>query len=110
MSNWTDICHIDEILPNMGRCALFGEEQVAIFKVIEMGKQKLYAINNFCPFSDANTISRGIVGNLADKIVIASPLYKQHFDLHNGQCLEDEEVMIKTYSVRMVGETIQLAA
>ncbi len=106
MSNWANICHIDDILPNMGRCALFVGEQVAIFRV----KDKLYAVNNHCPFSDSNTISRGLVGSLADKIVVASPLYKQHFDLNTGQCLEDENVKLKTYAVRLNGETVQLAA
>ncbi len=107
---WIDICKSDDILPNMGRCALFNDEQVAIFKVLESGIEKLYAINNHCPFSQANTISRGIVGCLSNKTVVASPLYKQHFELATGQCLEDENVSVKTYAVRFEDGMVQLAA
>ncbi len=109
MSKWTDICHINDIPPSTGRCALFDGEQVAIFRIKD-DEEKFYAITNHCPFSKANVISRGIVGSLGEHIVVASPLYKQHFDLTTGQCLEDESVKIKTYSVRLAGDTIQLAA
>jgi nitrite reductase (NADH) small subunit len=107
---WIDICKSEDILPNMGRCALFENEQVAIFKVIEYGIEKIYAINNHCPFSQANIISRGIVGSLTNRIVVASPLYKQHFDLATGQCIEDETMSVKTYEVRFEEGMIQLAA
>ena len=110
MLNWISICKSDDILPNMGRCALFDSTQVAIFKVITAGKEQLYAIDNHCPFSQANIISRGIVGNIADKTVVASPLYKQHFDLQTGECIEDDTVKIKTYAVRLAKGVIELAA
>ena len=110
MSIWTNICKFEDVLLNMGRCALFEKEQVAIFRVLEAGEEKLYAINNHCPFSEANIISRGIVGSIEDKVVVASPLYKQHFDLATGQCLEDEGVKVKTYPVRVEEGMIQLAA
>ena len=110
MSKWINICNIDDIVPDMGRCALFNDEQVAIFRVRDriQGDEKLYAISNHCPFSEANVISRGIIGSLTNKVVVASPLYKQHFNLQTGQCLEDETVTIKTYNVRLHGDTVQL--
>lgn len=108
---WFDICNIDDILPSMGRCALFNEQQVAIFRVLDQkGQEKIYAIDNFCPFSESNTLSRGITGSLTDKVVVASPIYKQHFELSTGLCLEDDSVSVKTYPVRLNGSTIQLAA
>lgn len=106
MSRWLTICNVEDILPNMGRCALFEGQQVAIFRI----RDSLYAIDNYCPFSDANVISRGLVGCLSHRKVVASPLYKQHFDLETGQCVEDEDVTIKTYNVRVEGDVIQLAA
>ena len=108
---WFDICNINDILPSMGRCALFNEQQIAIFRVIEQnGEEKIYAIDNFCPFSESNTLSRGLTGSLIGKTVVASPLYKQHFELSTGLCLEDDSVSVKTYSVRVNGHTVQLAA
>lgn len=108
---WFDICDIDDIIPSMGRCALFNEQQIAIFRVIDQNEQEqLFAIGNYCPFSKSNTLSRGLTGSFADKIVVASPLYKQHFDLSTGLCLEDDNVSVKTYPVRLNGSTVQLAA
>ncbi|XPE40242.1 nitrite reductase (NAD(P)H) small subunit [Shigella flexneri] len=34
MSQWKNICKIDDILPATGVCALLGNEQVAIFRRI----------------------------------------------------------------------------
>ena len=108
---WFDICNIDDILPSMGRCALFNEQQVAIFRVLDQqGQEQFYAIDNYCPFSESNTLSRGLTGSITDKVVVASPIYKQHFDLMTGYCLEDDSVSVKTYPVRLNGNTVQLAA
>jgi nitrite reductase (NADH) small subunit len=108
---WFDICNINDILPTMGRCALFNKKQVAIFRVFNnVGKEELYAIDNLCPFSHSNTLSRGLTGSIENKIVVASPLYKQHIELSTGLCLEDESVRVNTYPVRLSGSTIQLAA
>jgi nitrite reductase (NADH) small subunit len=107
---WFDICGIDDILHNMGRCALFNEQQVAIFRVEDKdGQEQFYAVNNYCPFSESNTISRGLTGSIGEKLVVASPIYKQHFDLSTGICIEDESVNLKTYPVRLNGNTVQLA-
>jgi nitrite reductase (NADH) small subunit len=108
---WVAICELDEILPNMGRCALYNDKQIAIFRILNSaGTEEFFAIDNYCPFSNANTLSRGITGNISDKTVIASPLYKQHFDLSTGVCIEDDSVKVSTYPVRLFGTTIQLAA
>ncbi|GAA6171273.1 nitrite reductase small subunit NirD [Colwellia sp. KU-HH00111] len=108
---WFDICNLDDILPSMGRCALFNDKQVAIFRVVSAtGEDEFYAIDNYCPFSHSNTISRGLTGSIANKTVVASPLYKQHFDLTTGICIEDETVSVTTYPVRLNGSTVQLAA
>lgn len=108
---WQDICETSEILPNIGVCALFENQQVAIFKVIDInGCEQLFAINNYCPFSNSNTLSRGLVGSVESKTVVASPLYKQHFDLATGICVEDNDVSVNIYSVRVDGNTVQLAA
>ncbi|MBL4941192.1 MAG: nitrite reductase small subunit NirD [Colwellia sp.] len=107
---WVAICNIDDILPNMGRCALFNNKQVAIFRVLDSaGGESFYAIDNYCPFSHANTLSRGITGNIDGKTVISSPLYKQHFDLLTGICLEDKNVKVNTYPVRLDGHAVLMS-
>ena len=108
MSNWETICTIDDIPPNSGRCALLGKHQVAVFRVEESEGETFYAIDNHDPFSGANVLSRGIVGSLQDTVVVASPLYKQHFCLRSGACLE-ENVQLRTWQVRTQSNKVQLA-
>tara|TARA_R110001592_G_scaffold153410_1_gene381835 strand:- start:59 stop:376 length:318 start_codon:yes stop_codon:yes gene_type:complete len=101
---WTTVCHLDDILPNAGVAALVDETQVAIFRV----DNKVYALANKDPFSNANVLSRGIVGSLKGTLVVASPIYKQHFSLEAGNCLEDQTVSIPCYQVRTEGDLVQV--
>jgi nitrite reductase (NADH) small subunit len=41
--------------------------------------------------------------------VVASPLYKQHFDLLTGECLEEESLKVQAYNARLDGDTVLLA-
>ena len=109
MTDWQTICPLADIPPNSGRCALVGKQQVAIFRVALAEGEALFAIDNHDPFSGANVLSRGIVGNLDERIVVASPLYKQHFCLRTGECLEDN-IQLRTWAVRLQGDNVQLAA
>ena len=97
---WTTVCSTADLLPNIGVCAKVADHQVAIFKVLENGVASLFAIDNHDPFSDANVLSRGIVGDLKGRNVVASPIYKQHFDLATGECLENDDTRIAVYQVR----------
>jgi NAD(P)H-dependent nitrite reductase small subunit len=99
MAHWQDVCSVDDLQPDSGVCALVDGQQVAIFY---MPKDKaVFAINNYDPFGCANVLSRGLIGDINGQPVVASPLYKQHFNLQTGVCLEDETVTIPAYSVRI---------
>jgi len=104
--SWVDVCDISELAENIGQCALINGKQIAVFCVA--GTEDVFGIDNFDPFSDANVISRGILGDLGGKVVVASPIYKQHFELSTGQCLEDAAVKLNTYKVRVVDERVQI--
>src|SRR3954463_12246044 len=97
------ICKLEDIMPGSGVCALVGGEQVAIFRVDNGGlaDDSVYAVGNFDPFSRANVISRGIVGDLKGELVVASPVYKQHFSLASGRCVEDPSVRVPVYAARV---------
>jgi NAD(P)H-dependent nitrite reductase small subunit len=102
-AEWTPVCRLDEIVPDTGVCALVGDEQVAIFR---LGDDSLHALGNFDPCSDANVLSRGIVGDVRGERVVASPIYKQHFAFATGRCLEEPECSVPVYAVRLDGETV----
>ena len=97
------VCRLEDIVPNAGVCALVGGEQVAIFRVSDGGLSDdgIHAVGNFDPFSRAHVLSRGIVGDLKGELVVASPVYKQHFSLVTGRCLEDASVRIPVYAARI---------
>ena len=95
-----EICKLDDIIPETGVCALVGGEQVAIFRTHH---DEVYAMHNFDPFSKANVISRGLLGSCEidwQKVrYVASPMYKQRFELATGKCIDDDQVALKSYAV-----------
>ena len=98
------VCRLDDIVPDCGVCVLVGGEQIAVFRI----QQDVYAIGNRDPFSGANVLSRGIVGDLNGELVVASPVYKQHFSLLTGRCIEDPSVSVPVYGTRVEGADIQI--
>ena len=96
-AGWTDSCPLDAIVPDTGVCALVQGRHVAVFRV---GQDQLYAIDNVDPKSGASVLARGLVGSLGERVVVASPLYKNHFDLATGECLEAPEHTVHAHAVR----------
>ncbi|WP_229698232.1 nitrite reductase small subunit NirD [Wenjunlia tyrosinilytica] len=84
---WTPVCRYDDLAPGRGVAALVEGQQVAVFRD---RSGAVYAVGNRDPFSGAQVISRGIVGSRAGAPVVASPMYKQAFDLRSGRCLDEE--------------------
>jgi len=95
------ICSVDDLAKDSGVCALVTikgkAQQVAIY-YLPKTEQRVFALSNWDPIGKANVMSRGMVGNIGEELVVASPLYKQHFSLISGRCLE-EEVSLNVYDV-----------
>lgn len=108
MSNWNTICKESDLTPGVGICALHQGQQVAVFK--SRDGSKLYAVSNFDPVGEANVMSRGLQGATGDVAYVASPLYKERYNLETGECLDNEELSLKTFSVRNESGEIQLLA
>ncbi len=102
---WHEVCQLDDILPDAGVCADIEGRQIAVFRVDDV----LYAIDNFDPASGANVLSRGLVGDLGGELVVASPIYKHHYSLISGRCIEPE-YSVGTYSARLDGTTVRVNA
>jgi nitrite reductase (NADH) small subunit len=102
---WTDVCPVARVQPERAVAALVAGEPVAVVRTHD---DRLFALHNVDPFSGASVLSRGIVGDVDGRPVIASPLYKQHFALEDGRCLEDADVAVATYPVRVVDGVIQV--
>ncbi|HZN16518.1 MAG TPA: nitrite reductase small subunit NirD [Acidimicrobiales bacterium] len=103
---WFDVCAADDLVPERGACVLVAGRQVAVFLV----GRELFAVGNHDPFSGANVISRGIVGSRGETPKVASPMYKQSFDLRTGECLDDPSVTLPTFPVRARAGRVEVAS
>jgi nitrite reductase (NADH) small subunit len=103
--SWEEVCMRRDLVAGSGVCALVGGEQIALFYLPGEG-QVIYALGNRDPIGRANVLSRGIVGDIKGQLVVASPLYKQHFSLETGACLEDDEMQVEVYNVRLEGDSV----
>ena len=104
--SWYAICTIDRLTADRGVAALVDGDEVAVF-LLSTGE--LFAVDNADPFSGAAVLARGLVGETAGVPFVASPVYKQRFDLRTGACLDDAEVAIATWRVRASGDVIEVA-
>ncbi len=105
---WIDVCALQDLPHNAGVAARVADRQIAIF-YLPAETPAVYALDNWDPLGEAAVLARGIVGDLGGQLVVASPLYKQHFRLADGQCLEDPAARVATYPVRLDGERVSVA-
>ena len=84
MTDWVEVCRYEAIYPDTGVCALIQGRQVAIFRLSD---GTLHAVSNYDPFSGANVMSRGIVGDRNGEPKVASPIYKQTLQPADGRLL-----------------------
>jgi nitrite reductase (NADH) small subunit len=104
---WVAVCRLEDIVPNTGVCALVDGSQVAVFRLDD---DSIHAIGNYDPFSRANVLARGIVGDVKGELVVASPVYKHHFSLTTGLCIEEPGVRVPIFRVRLEGGKVLVQA
>lgn len=91
------VCRFADLQPERGVAVLLPDgAQVALFRTHDGA---VHALSNVDPFSGAAVLSRGIVGDRNGVPVVASPIYKQAFDLLTGRCLDDEAVSVPVFDV-----------
>lgn len=102
---WTKVCAVDLLAVDRGAAALVDGHQVAVFR---LANGEVYAVDHRDPFSGANVMARGLVGTRGDTSTVASPIYKQVFDLATGRCLDDETVSLRSWPVRVVDGMVEV--
>ncbi|WP_253776972.1 nitrite reductase small subunit NirD [Goodfellowiella coeruleoviolacea] len=106
VAQWVPVCRADDLVPEQGVAALLPDlTQVAVVRTFT---GELYAVSNIDPFTGAGVLARGIVGDRGGVPVLVSPLHKQAFDLSTGVCLDDQNVVLDTYPVRVVDGMVQV--
>lgn len=116
-TGWQPVCALRHLAPERGAAALLGGHQVALFRLVD---DRVLAVDQHDPFSDAFVISRGIVGSRwVDDVevpTVASPMYKQVFDLTTGRCLDsvgktpvrDLAADLRSFPVRVVEGVVEV--
>jgi nitrite reductase (NADH) small subunit len=107
-THWITLCQLEDLDPNAGVCALFGDEPIALF-FLPNETEQVFALDNRDPFGKrASVLSRGILADINGRWTVASPLYKQHFCLRTGTCLEDAEKSVRVWTVKLKGHNVML--
>jgi nitrite reductase (NADH) small subunit len=93
------VCALARLTPDRGVAALVSGRAVAVF-LLSTGE--LVAIDDIDPSSGARVLSRGLVGDVDGTPTVASPMYKERFDLRTGRCLDDPDLAVAVHEVAVV--------
>jgi nitrite reductase (NADH) small subunit len=106
--SWSAVCLAEMVPEGAGVAALLdGGEQVAVFR---LPGGEWYGLSNIDPVGGAAVLSRGIVGDAAGVPVVASPLFKERFELRTGKCLDVEGVRVPAYPVRVFDGVVHVGS
>lgn len=108
---WMPVCRVSDLDPERGAAALVDGAQVAIFRLHD---GSVHAVDHRDPCSGAHVMARGIVGTgtLPDGTTVptvASPMFKQVFDLRTGECLTGGGVSLGVWNLRVVEGVVLVA-
>jgi len=93
VEDWVELCDLSAIPENAGMAARLGDRQIALFHLPSL-PQKVFALGNHEPGSDAHVLARGMLGDVKGEPVVISPLYKQRFRLHDGSSIDNAQVRL----------------
>lgn len=96
---WIKTAAVEDFPQNGGAAVLVNDEQIAIFNFTSEGRW--YAVQNQCPHKGEMAISRGLTGDSEGKHKVACPFHKKTFSLEDGNCLTDEQYLLKTYPIKV---------
>lgn len=102
---WTAVCAATLLTPDRGVAALVNGTAVAIFA---LSTGSLHAIDNIDPCSGASVLSRGMTGDVDGVATVASPMYKQRFDLSTGCCLDIPGLSVVVHDVTLADGMIHV--
>jgi nitrite reductase (NADH) small subunit len=99
VEEWHPVCRLAELEVRRGVAALVHGQAVAIFRTDD---DQVYALGNHDPYVRTSVLARGIVG-VRDGVPFVAPVAHGHaFDLRTGRCLEDGQVSVPAYDVKVV--------
>lgn len=95
--SWINVGSETKLPLNAGIAAWVNGTALAIF---DLGEQGLYGIEHRDPASGVGVLARGLICDMQGSLCVASPLYKQHYRLSDGVCLEDAAFNTQVFEVK----------
>jgi nitrite reductase (NADH) small subunit len=128
---WPDVCPAERVRPDRGVAALVadGDDQVpvAVFRLSapseadapdgadtpdgDESADEWYAVSHLDPATGAPVMARGLVGSVDEPTsipTVAAPLHKHRYDLRTGRCLDDEQLRLRVFEIRVVDAVVQV--
>lgn len=106
-ADWIAVCHLDDLAACAGVAVILKGQPVAVYWL--PGQQpECYALSHTDPFSGADVLAHGLLCESEGVWSVASPIYKQHFRLDNGVCLEDPQVSVTCWPVRLHAGQVEI--
>lgn len=106
---WQQVCPLDDLEIGRGATALVHGQAVAIFRV---GEASVHALGNHDPFVKGMNagLAKGIVGQRDGCWFVGSPSHRHAFDLRTGRCLDDHQVTVPVFDVRITNRMVLVGA
>ena len=105
-TRWVQVGSTADFPVDGGATVKYGKTQIAVFNFSSRGEW--YATQNMCPHRKAFILSRGMIGDATGTPKVACPLHKKTFSLQDGQSLQGEDYSIRTFPVKVEGESVFL--
>ncbi|MHA6763840.1 nitrite reductase small subunit NirD [Streptacidiphilus sp. PAMC 29251] len=97
---WLAVCAYRDLEPGHGVAVLLpGGVRAALFRT---ASGEVFAVDGQDPYSGAQVIADGIVGDRAGEPTITSPMHKQTFDLRTGVCLDEPDAPERALTVHQL--------
>ena len=93
------VAKVAEVTEGRGHLVVLPDRRIAIFLV----EGKYYAIDDFCPHRGASLASGYVMDG-----AVACPMHHWRFRLQDGNWLDNPEICIQRYNVRLHGQDIQV--
>jgi nitrite reductase (NADH) small subunit len=104
---WQAVCRAEDVEFERGVSALVHGQSVAIFR---MAGGEFYAVGNHDPYVRGSVLARGIVGRRRGVPFVGSPVHRHAFDLRTGRCLDDDNVGVAAYDVKVEDGVVHVGA
>lgn len=106
-AQWHPVCHLDDLVANSGIVVWLSTQPAALFWLPDQAPS-VYVLAHYDPIAKAEVLAHGLVCESQGEWSVASPLYKQHYRLSDGQCLENAGIKVSTWPVRIINKGIEI--